>query len=767
MRPPVSTYRLQIHAGFDLDSARSVIDYVGRLGADWIYLSPLLEAAPGSTHGYDVVDHATVDRARGGEQAFRRLADAAHAAGLGVLVDIVPNHMGVEPPASNAMWWDVLARGPGSAMASAFDIDWDAGGGKLRIPVLGDEAEPMLRVEGSELRYHEHRFPLAGSDGDGEAMPGRARSAADVHAAQHYELVNWRRADTDLNYRRFFAVNSLAGVRVEDRHVFERSHAEIGRWVHDGLADGLRVDHPDGLADPARYLDELAEFTGVEYVVVEKILVGRERMPPGWAAAGTTGYDALADIDRVLIDPCGETELSGEPPLDWEELIHTTKRAVADGILQSEVRRLARELVAGGLDDGAALTDGLAELLACFPVYRSYLPYGAEQLDSAAERARRWRPDLAATLGHLQKALSDPSNPAAIRFQQTSGMVMAKGVEDCAFYRFNRLGSLTEVGGDPSEFAISVDEFHRRQQRRHVEHPHGLTALTTHDTKRSEDTRARISVLAEIAGEWRATLARLTSLIPLPDPPLAQLLWQAIVGSWPASSERLHAYAAKAAREAGTSTTWADPDHEFEMAMHRMIDHALTQPEAVRTIEQQVAAIRDPGWSNSLSAKLLQLTGPGVPDVYQGTELWDMSLVDPDNRRPVDFDQRRSMLLGLGTSLPPVDATGAAKLLVTTRALRVRRDNPHLFSDYAPLDPRGDAAAHAIAVDRGGVVAVATRLPMTLQRTGGWRDTALDVGRRPRIDVITGRRVEGGTIAIAELLDTYPVALLAPVDVVD
>jgi (1->4)-alpha-D-glucan 1-alpha-D-glucosylmutase len=765
MGTPVCTYRLQINAEFDLDAARAQLDYLGRLGIDWIYLSPLLRSAPGSAHGYDVVDTSVVDESRGGRPALEALAGAAHAAGMGVLVDIVPNHMGVDPPEANSWWWDVLANGRNSRFADHFDIDWAAGAGKLRIPVLGDEPDPEIVVEDGVLRYHQHRFPLA--QADDTPMP-----VDEVHARQHYELVNWRRADTDLNYRRFFAVNSLAGVRVEERAVFDDSHAEISRWVREGLVDGLRVDHPDGLADPRRYLDELADFTGVDYVVVEKILVGREQLPQEWATHGTTGYDALADLDRVLIDPAGEAELTaidaelrgGDQAPAWDELVHAGKRGVADGILQSEVQRLRRQLTATVDGDDDLLADGLAELLAAFPVYRSYLPGGAHQLDLAAELARRRRPDLATTIEQLHAVLSQPSHPAAIRFQQTSGMVMAKGVEDCAFYRFNRLGTLTEVGGDPSEWSIDVAEFHRRQQRRHMTHPHTLTALTTHDTKRSEDTRARITVLAEIASEWRSALERLRERAPLGDGPLAELLWQSIIGSWPAEPERLRGYAEKASREAGTSTSWSQPDPAFESAMHRMIDAAVGDAEVRAEVERLVERVRMPGWINSLSAKLLQITGPGVPDVYQGTELWDHSLVDPDNRRPVDFERRRAMLAALDEALPGIDESGAAKLLVTSRALRLRRDRPELFTTYMPVWAEGPAAHHAIAVDRGGAIAVATRLPVGLERHGGWGDTVIDLGAGQFEEVLTGRQLDGGVLPLAGLLDRYPVALLVRSD---
>ena len=508
MKAPVSTYRIQVRPSFDLDAVAGVVDYLHDLGADWVYLSPLLEAEAGSDHGYDVVDHSRVDPARGGAEALERAAAAARAHGMGVLADLVPNHVGVATPAAMAWWWDVLADGRGSRYAEAFDIDWDFGGGRLRLPVLGsaDDLGALRLVETDgrlELHYWDHRFPVA----SGTAEPGDDPVA--VHDRQHYELVDWRRADFDLNYRRFFAVNTLAAIRVEVPWVFDESHVEVLRWLREGLADGLRVDHPDGLLDPGGYLERLAEQSGGAYVLAEKILEGDERMPPGWATEGTTGYDALADLDRVLVDPAGEapltdldTRLRGGTPADWPTMIHGTKRAIADGILRSEVLRLDRTLVdaASGDDEPGAIADAVAELLAWFPVYRSYLPFGAEHLREAAELTVRHRPELAGVVERLLPILSDPGHPAAQRFQQTSGMVMAKGVEDTAFYRYTRLTSLTEVGGDPAEFAIDVAEFHARALGRQERMPRSMTTLSTHDTKRGEDVRARLDVIAERAG---------------------------------------------------------------------------------------------------------------------------------------------------------------------------------------------------------------------------------------------------------------------------
>lgn len=750
----MSTYRLQISPAFTLRDAAQVLDHIQRLGADWVYLSPLLEAEPGSMHGYDVVDHSRVDASRGGPEALREFADAAHGRGLKVLVDIVPNHMGVATPAVNAWWWDVLQHGQESRFAPYFDIDWEFGHGRLRLPVLGDgpDEEDALRVEDGELRYYDHRFPIA--PGTGEGTP------REVHARQHYELMSWRRADAEMNYRRFFAVTTLAGLRVEDQQVFDDAHREIGRWLSEGLVDGLRVDHPDGLRDPAQYLERLRALAGDAPIWVEKIIEGDERMPD-WPVQGTTGYDALAVLDRVFVDPSGEgplTALAGEidereESQDWTELVHRRKRTVADGILRSEVLRVVREL-GEGTDELSA--DAIAELAAWFPVYRSYLPFGAEYLEEARLAAAESRPDLVPVIARIADRLGE-------RFEQTTGAVMAKGVEDNAFYRFTRLVSLTEVGGDPAEFAVSPEEFHRRQTGRQRRLPESMTVLSTHDTKRGEDTRARIHVLAELPGRWERFLRTIRERVGLGDGSLENLLWQSIVGAWPASRERLQDYALKAAREAGASTAWTDPDEDFESRMAAAVDAAFDDERVRAEVEALSAVIEAPGASNGLGVKLLQLAAPGIPDVYQGSERWERSLVDPDNRRPVEFDAAAGLLAHIDEGWQPgIDSSGAAKLLVTAKALRLRRDRPELFTGYRPVYAEGSRAGHLVGFDRGGAIALATRLPVGLSATGGWADTTIDLGEEPMRDELTGREFRG-RVPLESVFDRYPVALLAAI----
>jgi len=710
-RAPASTYRLQITPSFDLHVAAGVLPYLHDLGVDWVYLSPILEAAPGSQHGYDVVRHDRVDPARGGAAGLAALSAEARRLGMGVLVDIVPNHVGVAAPEHNPWWADVLAHGRESAYAAFFDVDWTAGGGSIRT---------------------------------GE----------------------------DLNYRRFFTIDTLAGIRVEDPEVFNASHAEIRRWFEEGLVDGLRVDHPDGLRDPGGYLDDLAALTGGSYVLVEKILETGEDLLTSWSTAGTTGYDVLALVDRVLTDPSGEEPLTVlaenlGAPVDWADLVHGTKRAVTDRGLHPEVRRIVRDLTQPVVEEGAqrpsrdlatgagtrpeprSLVDAVAELLACFPVYRSYLPDGRAHLDHAFADARRRRPDLEAAFDRVRPLLRDRRHPAALRFQQTSGMVMAKGVEDCAFYRYPRLTSLNEVGGDPSVFSVPVADFHAAMATRQAVWPQAMTALTTHDTKRSEDARARITVLAEIPDEWESALAELLRLVPLPDQAFGSLLWQAVLGAWPASRDRLHAYVEKAMREAGDRTTWAEPNVPYEAAMHGAVDAAFDDDRVAAVLGDLSDRVDGPACSNALAAKLVALTMPGVPDVYQGTELWDQSLVDPDNRRPVDFARRAAVLDG-------AEDPAWLKAAVVMSALTLRRDRPELFTTYEPVTATGEAADHVLAFDRGGVVAVATRLPVGLAARG-WGDTRLALPPGTWTDVLTGRPASA---RLRDLLASYPVALL-------
>ncbi|MGC5020016.1 malto-oligosyltrehalose synthase [Micromonospora sp. DT47] len=757
-----STYRVQVRPGFDLDATAGLAGYLADLGATHLYSAPLLTATPGSAHGYDVVDHRAVNPELGGEAGRQRLVRALRAAGLGLVVDIVPNHAGVAQPAANPAWWDVLRRGRDSAYAGWFDIDWDRG--RLLLPVLADTPDALhdLKVVEGELRYHEHRFPIADGTGDG--------GPREVHDRQHYELISWRRGDGELTYRRFFAVSDLAGLRVEDPEVFAATHREIVRWADAGELDGIRVDHPDGLRDPTGYLARLRAAAPHVWLVVEKILEYGEELPD-WPVEGTTGYDALAAVCGLFVDPDAEgyftaldTRLVGHPT-SWESLTHDTKLAAATRLLAAELTRLAA--LAPELDREYTRA-ALAELAACFPVYRGYPPLGARHLAAARSEAGRRRPDLAGTLDAVTRLLRDSEHELALRFPQLTGAVMAKGVEDTAYYRWSRFVALNEVGGSPAHFGVPPAEFHRFAAARQVRWPASMTTLSTHDTKRGEDVRARLAVLAELPGRWAEQVTAWMSRAPLADPAFAHLLWQTAVGAWPIERDRLHACVEKAAREAAASTSWSDPDLGFERELHALVDRMYDDPQLHAEITAFAAEITPAGWSNSLGQKLVQLAMPGVPDTYQGTELWENSLVDPDNRRPVDFAVRRELLARLdGGWRPEVAADGAAKLLVVSRTLRLRRDRPDLFTGYRPVPAHGPTGAHALAFDRGGAIAVATRLPVRLARRGGWRGTTLSISVNTVTDVFTGRVYSGSELLLDDLLSTYPVALLAPADLVE
>jgi (1->4)-alpha-D-glucan 1-alpha-D-glucosylmutase len=776
MTPPPSTYRLQLSAQQTFADATELLGYLDDLGVGAFYASPLLESGAGSNHGYDVVDPTRVSAERGGEEARRALVAAVHERGMQFVLDIVPNHVGVEVAKANPWWWDVLAKGRASEHADAFDIDWDAG--PILLPVLGAQADPAdeakvlaedlaLSDDRTELRYYEHAFPVAEGTGD-EGTP------QDVHERQHYRIVSWRRGAGELTYRRFFDVSTLAAVRVEVPEIFDKTHREVLRWVDAGEVDGLRIDHPDGLSDPGSYMRRLRAAIGPDrWLVVEKILGVGEELPASWPVDGGTGYEALREVQGVFVDPDGAgliTQIAAEHVRRKESLHtaeHAARREVAATILSAEVARIARTFIARHGDhhyQPEVVRAAVLELLCGFPVYRSYLPEGRRALETAVAVARTHRPDLAEVLGAIRAAmLAEPGGELATRIQQTSGMVMAKGVEDTTFYRWNRFVALNEVGGDPSRFGVPPAEFHTALARREASWSAAMTTLSTHDTKRSEDVRARLAVLAEVPAEWGERLRRWSHAHPLPDRSLELLAWQNLLGAWPISEERFTGYLTKASKEAKLVTSHVDAVAEVDEAIARWYGEVLADAGTVAEIEEFVARIAGPGRSNSLGQKLLQLAGPGVPDVYQGTELFEYSLVDPDNRRPVDWAKRRELLARLDEGwLPDVDAEGAAKLLVTVNALRLRRYRPEEFAGYRALPAEGPAAEHAVAFQRSPkLVAVATRLPVGLAARG-WQDTVLPLpdAATDWHDVLTDQPVTSAAPLLSELLSRYPVALL-------
>ena len=974
-RRPASTYRLQLHAGFGFDDAARIVPYLEALGVSDLYLSPVLAAAPGSTHGYDVVDHGRLDPQLGGEEGFARLAEACARRGMGLLLDFVPNHMGIG--ALNAWWMDVLENGPASAWAPAFDVDWTPRKAellhKVLVPILGDQFGRVLergelrleRAGGAVVvRYHDHVFPTSprsvptvlrhGLDGlRAELGPGdvhlqelesicasleklaprrdtspaavadrarekevakrrlaalceaspRVRDLVDGNVAafngspgdprsfdrlerfldaQPYRLAFWRVAGEEINYRRFFDVNGLAALRMEEPSVFGAAHRRVLELLRDGRATGLRIDHPDGLYAPAAYLRRLQAshlaargaalaaargapldrageallldriFDGLErgelrralYVVVEKVLVAPERMPERWDVDGTTGYEFLAAVNGLFVDPDAErsfdaiwARLAGRRAR-WPDVVAEKKRLVMSSSMASEVNMLAQRLNRISEMNRRTrdftlneLARALVEFVALFPVYRTYVTRRAEVddrdrslVEQTIVRARRRSPVVDPSiydfvrdvvLQRYPEGLTEAERREWLEFtlklQQVTGPVTAKAVEDTAFYTWVRLASLNEVGGEPSRFGTSPDAVHALLAERRERFPGSLSATSTHDTKRSEDVRVRIDALSEVPREWRAALLRWRRANrphvfvgedrQAPDRADEILIYQTLVGAFPdeglapGTSEhaefvaRIRAYMQKALREAKVHTSWMSPDEAYEGGVSAFIGAILSSPEFLADFGAFAARAARAGRISSLAQVALKCAAPGVPDVYQGTELWDLSLVDPDNRRPVDFERRARALAELDEELarggpagraalarrlssPEALADGRAKLLLLRTALRLRQALHELFEggDYRPLVAEGPLARHVFAFTRAtagrALVCAVPRLVLRPLEEGGgairWEGTLpLHAGLPLRWrDAVTGAAREGPALALAELFADFPVGLL-------
>ncbi len=779
-----ATYRLQLHAGFTFADAQARVPYLAALGVSHLYLSPVLEAVPGSQHGYDVLDHTRINTELGGESGLLSLGEAARQQGLGIIVDVVPNHMAfVAPEHANAPLWQVLREGRDAATAHWFDIDWKAGGGRLGLPILGgtlqealDAGEIVLGEHDGEpvVRYFDHVLPVAlGTEGD---------DVVEVLQRQHYQLANWRDTDAMLNYRRFFDIDELIAVRVELPDVFEATHRLLLDLNHRGVIEGFRIDHPDGLADPEGYLRQLrAAARPGTGIWVEKILEGRERLPSSWACDGTTGYDAMLAVTTALVDPAALpvldrtwTDAGGDP--DIEGVVERAKRTVVHDLLGPELHRLtrrARELFPDA--DPDRLEDAVVELLVAGEVYRAYVhpdkrltPLARQRLQAAFGEAVTARPDLRAELEQLvDVAMAEhhdevPADDFAVRLQQTWGPVMAKGIEDTTFYRWHRLVALNEVGGDPAVLETAGPEaLHDWAFAQQEMWPLGMTTLSTHDTKRSEDVRARLIAVAADTGSWQRCSDVFGDAADEAgvDRPTAHLLWQTLVGVGPITRERLHGYLTKAMREAKQHTGWIDGDEDYEARVLAFADRALADGALRDAVRTAVAENQDGIRATVLGQKLLQLLLPGVPDVYQGCELVNLSLVDPDNRREVDYGDRERRLVDLDRD-EPVDLDDE-KLLVTSRALRVRRELPECFADTATYTPLSTTTEHAVGFVRTDrVAAVVTRAPHRLAAGGGWRDETLTLPAGTWRDELTGAVFGGGDVKCAEVFDRMPVALL-------
>ncbi|WP_315386108.1 malto-oligosyltrehalose synthase [uncultured Stenotrophomonas sp.] len=829
MTPIRATARLQLHAGFTLADAARQVDYYAALGISHLYLSPIWRAVPGSTHGYDVVDPTMVNPELGGDAALRALSAAARAHGMGLVLDIVPNHMAAH--ADNRWWWDVLLHGRNSAFAHWFDIRWNAplAQGRVQLPVLDRPLqaaldEGVLRVEcvgdTQTLLHHDTRLPLATAAVQ-DADTADIRTLLD---AQAYRPLWWRLGDDRINYRRFFTITSLAGLQVQHEDVFEVVHRLPLALVAEGVVDGLRVDHVDGLADPQAYLQRLRAAMDAASVAraqrpllwVEKILAPDEELPPEWDCDGSTGYDFMDQVSAWLHAPAGEAPLvahwravSGrtgsfavEEQRARHEVLERGLRSEFDAVLRLLLKMERDSVDAAARYGRAVLARALTALLVRFPVYRSYATargsseadhgWWSEVLESVG---REERPDTVLAAEWIAgRFWADAGETARetlrVRFQQLSAPLNAKAVEDRAFYRYGVLLSRNEVGSRPDHFALSSRALHTRALMRAHRHPQAMLATATHDHKRGEDTRARLAVLSEHAPWWARqtrTLERSANRIGLrlPPAPVSQMLWQTLAGAWPATglddaegfATRIVAWQVKALREGDLWSSWTDPDTAFEARLETFTRDLLTHPAAApvrRVLDRSVRHIAAAGARNGLAQLALRLTLPGVPDLYQGTEGWDLSLVDPDNRRPVDYSLRRGWLDD-PRSWPQLLSQwqdGAGKARVLQRLLGARREQPALFhdGDYQPL--HADREVPMLAFLRSGadarlLVAVAHHTGAQPARLGAalgdahWRGAALAVPPGRYRNLLTGAvfTSDGSPTRLRQLFNGSPVAI--------
>jgi (1->4)-alpha-D-glucan 1-alpha-D-glucosylmutase len=876
-KAPSSTYRLQLHVGFDYAAAANIVNYLCSLGISHVYSSPSLQSSPGSTHGYDITDFKSVNQELGGETAREEFVHRLQECGLGQVLDIVPNHMSLAQ--NNPYWRDVLENGPESRYAEYFDMDWVTGEERMRdkvlLPLLGDQYGVVLK-SGSirltrtatrfEVILYESHLPvaphsmssilakaaevlrsetlgfladslagLAHSEGDSRQAHRKAQRNravllslltrflaerpealeaiddaiaavnSDVDALdeflqqQYYRLAYWKASNQDLGYRRFFDVNSLIGMRVDQEDVFTDTHELILTWLRAGEIDGLRVDHADGLRDPQLYFDRLRHEAPDAWIVAEKILARNEQLRESWPIAGTTGYDFLNVVNGLLVSPQGLVELDRiyerilGAQVDYPAIVHDSKIAVTAEALGSDVNWLSSLFVGICERDRdhrdhtrAAIRHALREVAACFSVYRTYVSPEREELTeldaaiihTAVDVGAQYRPDLDRGLFDfiedvlLLRKRGKLESEFLLRFQQFTGPVMAKGLEDTTLYRYNRLLGVNEVGSNPSNPAVSIEDFHRFNEHAQQHHPKGMVTLATHDTKRGEDARARLLALSEMPqlfGDGVDRWFKNNSAYRRngwPDANTEYFYYQTLIGSWPLSLERALLYMEKATREAKQQTSWTQNNTAFEEHLKEFIRLTLGDEDFVAEVEALVYAIDDAGRRNSLSQTLLKCTVPGVPDLYQGSELWDHRLVDPDNRGPVDFDERRRMLeemqhLNVDEAMARME-TGMPKLWTIQRALQLRQRLPQCFDasgEYKALDARGEKREHLVAFLRGDRVAViAPRLSLGVAQ--GWGETELTLPQGRWKNVLTDEEINGAVIQPAELFSSFPVALL-------
>jgi (1->4)-alpha-D-glucan 1-alpha-D-glucosylmutase len=900
-----ATYRLQFHRGFTFRDATELVPYLSTLGISHLYASPIMEARPGSTHGYDIINHNRLNPELGRQEEFRELVEALHRHGMGLILDIVPNHMAVGG-CDNAWWLDVLEWGRESPFADYFDIKWDATRpdlkGRVLLPVLGEQYGVVLENGDIELRfdpeegsfsawYFEHRLPIspraypsiliAGGEALGEfasafselkpppatarqqaaalkqrlsertgepAVAGAISAALDHYSgqkdnpeafrnlhclleAQAYRIADWRVAAEEINYRRFFNINHLAGLRVEAPEVFGRTHRLVGELIRHGDVQGLRIDHIDGLFDPRAYCERVQEEFGPLYVLVEKILAHYETLPD-WPVAGTTGYDFTNQVIGLFVEPAGERAMTrlyrrianrGE---HFDEVLYASKKRIIQVNLASEMNVLASEFHSLSMRDWHTrdftlngMLSALEEVVAAFPVYRTYVsgcdasPEDYRYIEWALAQAKKRRHTADTSIfDFLHKVLtaravdrepymrSAEALQVAMHFQQVTGPVMAKAGEDTAFYRYVRLLALDEVGGDPRRFGTSTAAFHHVTQARMRSWPRGMITTATHDTKRGEDGRVRLALLSELPFVWGRQVARWFRLNrsrrsesedeTVPDRNVEYLFYQALLGAWPPNlsldnvegmqdlADRLEAYMIKAVREGKERSSWSNPDNAYEAGLQHFVrsvlDASRRNPFLIE-FHNFVVSLARLGAISSLSQLVLKLTVPGVPDIYQGGELWDFSVVDPDNRRPVDWPLRHRLIDDIDgacvTDLSRDWQDGREKLFVIRKLLDLRRSHPDLFEqgDYRPIEAEDDSSNHicAFARVRGAeeIVVVVPRLVYQLYQGGcsaNWGAAKVGLPPGKWRDVFTGRWQDGGAPAsVSQLLAGFPVAVLS------
>ena len=860
MRVPRSTYRLQVNADFPLSRVRELIDYFAALGISDLYLSPILEARPGSKHGYDVTDPGRVNHEVGGDHELERLARELRRHGMRILLDIVPNHMSASE--DNPWWRDVLEHGPSSPYARFFDIDWLAdppGANRVLLPILGrelseciaqQEVRLVLDEEMPTIGYMDRRFPidpatyplifadlenvpeeLRAIERSAAALPARddvmhaadrfahaegiriafaearsrldnaflahaARNTSRVLEAQAYTLHYWLTGADLINYRRFFDITDLAGLRTDRPDVFDALHKRVLPWLFNGTLGGVRIDHIDGLRDPEAYLAELqqrsVENTGeYTYVVVEKILIGEEPLPASWQTAGTTGYDFLGTLNGLFLrldgwDKLGEAYERWTEPIDFRELVYHKQKQVIDQLFAGDTRTLTRRLASLTQLGFQECQAALIEVTANLPVYRTYgtergLPQHDERLLREAFARARARGGPALALDALESLLVAPNGDdqyeLALRWQQFTGPVTAKGLEDTSFYNYHRLISACEVGGDPADPVVDVERFHQRMLDRCLHWPHALNATSTHDTKRGEDTRARLNVLTEFPDVWIASVDQWIERA-VPDRLDALQIYQTLIGSWPLSDEiddryraRIRQFAEKAMREGKRHSSWKSPDPGYEKTVFEFCNRLLSDAQFVTELTAIETRTSWFGMLNGLSQLAIKLAAPGVPDIYQGSELWNLSLVDPDNRGPVDYELRRRFSGAVSLDALKHDwRSGRIKFELTRRGLQLRNELPDLFASgvYTPIQLLGARGRNAIAferaTDRESVILIAGRFFSDICDVGewpapeAWADTRVDCELGEAVNVFTGKQVAGSSVG--NLLQGMPCALL-------